>query len=606
MAQSTLPLSGVIQYATHHLNNFHLTALNEASASASVSASFSDTSSSIDRTSTTATGLPVLKMNGMSKVSNDHHSNDKLIYPSSTASTPGNCTTAGKGKIKFSIDSLINDKTSDTRVSSSPVKGDHLITARNSDGNVSESIETEDDEEEMDDDDDDDDDEDNDDAPINVTDDDSSHVDAPQMNAKVLSTIGRVNSKSNDPSIDVSSVNASNLPFYSLYRMPFNCHNHSNVNSAAAAAAKYWLSFYQSYTSNGNNRSLHTSLVNGDSSRGAGSAAGAVSWNTNSSTSPFTSRMKSSFTSDTFVDDMINSERSPSSSRNSVTCALPNGEHSGHVSSEANGLMVVKKKKKRSRAAFTHAQVFELERRFAHQKYLSGPERSELAHILKLTETQVKIWFQNRRYKTKRKSSLPMVDFIFPPSINHDHTNTYFTGHHLSHHHHHHHHQQQQQHANSLHSNVNLFNHASSSHPLSHSSLLAYSSNGGGSLLTTAPRSTSSRAASTLFNCLATSTSVPASTGHPLHMPSSSTSSSSSSSTVDAAASVQQRLNDRVSPTPCNSMAMTTPSTPPRAPEVTSTTHTSCFSYPSILLPTMNCSTQLPSSTVTTVTSTPL
>lgn len=51
-------------------------------------------------------------------------------------------------------------------------------------------------------------------------------------------------------------------------------------------------------------------------------------------------------------------------------------------------------RKKRSRAAFTHMQVYELERRFNHQRYLSGPERSELARRLKLTETQVKIWFQ--------------------------------------------------------------------------------------------------------------------------------------------------------------------------------------------------------------------
>lgn len=64
------------------------------------------------------------------------------------------------------------------------------------------------------------------------------------------------------------------------------------------------------------------------------------------------------------------------------------------------------KRKKRSRAAFSHAQVFELERRFSQQRYLSGPERSDLAKSLRLTETQVKIWFQNRRYKTKRKQLL--------------------------------------------------------------------------------------------------------------------------------------------------------------------------------------------------------
>lgn len=59
--------------------------------------------------------------------------------------------------------------------------------------------------------------------------------------------------------------------------------------------------------------------------------------------------------------------------------------------------------KKRFRAAFSHAQVHELERRFNTQRYLSGPERADLAGALKLTETQVKIWFQNRRYKTKRR-----------------------------------------------------------------------------------------------------------------------------------------------------------------------------------------------------------
>ncbi|GFO37988.1 homeobox protein nkx-3.2 [Plakobranchus ocellatus] len=63
----------------------------------------------------------------------------------------------------------------------------------------------------------------------------------------------------------------------------------------------------------------------------------------------------------------------------------------------------LKSKKKRSRASFSHSQVYELERRFRHQRYLSGAERADLAQSLNLTETQVKIWFQNRRYKTKRR-----------------------------------------------------------------------------------------------------------------------------------------------------------------------------------------------------------
>ncbi|XP_058060216.1 muscle-specific homeobox protein tinman-like [Anopheles bellator] len=58
--------------------------------------------------------------------------------------------------------------------------------------------------------------------------------------------------------------------------------------------------------------------------------------------------------------------------------------------------------KRKPRILFSQAQVLELERRFRQQRYLSAPERETLASLLKLTPTQVKIWFQNRRYKSKR------------------------------------------------------------------------------------------------------------------------------------------------------------------------------------------------------------
>ncbi|CDW53711.1 Ventral nerve cord defective protein [Trichuris trichiura] len=59
-------------------------------------------------------------------------------------------------------------------------------------------------------------------------------------------------------------------------------------------------------------------------------------------------------------------------------------------------------KRRKRRILFSKSQTFELERRFRQQKYLSAPEREELASRLRLTPTQVKIWFQNHRYKTKK------------------------------------------------------------------------------------------------------------------------------------------------------------------------------------------------------------
>jgi len=50
--------------------------------------------------------------------------------------------------------------------------------------------------------------------------------------------------------------------------------------------------------------------------------------------------------------------------------------------------------------------VTELERCFGRRRYVSGRDRAALAATLQLTETQIKIWFQNRRYKTKRRDAV--------------------------------------------------------------------------------------------------------------------------------------------------------------------------------------------------------
>nr|ABK41266.1 ventral nervous system defective 1 [Acropora millepora] len=61
-------------------------------------------------------------------------------------------------------------------------------------------------------------------------------------------------------------------------------------------------------------------------------------------------------------------------------------------------------KKRKRRVLFSKAQTYEFERRFRQQRYLSAPEREQLARIINLSPTQVKIWFQNHRYKYKKQS----------------------------------------------------------------------------------------------------------------------------------------------------------------------------------------------------------
>lgn len=72
---------------------------------------------------------------------------------------------------------------------------------------------------------------------------------------------------------------------------------------------------------------------------------------------------------------------------------------------------------KRLRTIFTQEQLDRLEVEFAKTQYMVGSDRSQLAAEMNLSESQVKIWFQNRRIKWRRTQ---FGNNANNKSINHD------------------------------------------------------------------------------------------------------------------------------------------------------------------------------------------
>ena len=67
-------------------------------------------------------------------------------------------------------------------------------------------------------------------------------------------------------------------------------------------------------------------------------------------------------------------------------------------------------KRRRSRTVYSEEQLLFLEESFQRHHYLSTSERQSIAQKLRLSDKQVKTWFQNRRTKLRRSDPSAVLD----------------------------------------------------------------------------------------------------------------------------------------------------------------------------------------------------
>ena len=91
-----------------------------------------------------------------------------------------------------------------------------------------------------------------------------------------------------------------------------------------------------------------------------------------------------------------------------MVISISDDENCDSYASKAARDAAALRKQRKARTAFTDYQLQTLERSFEKQKYLSVQDRQELAAKLNLTDTQVKTWYQNRRTKWKRTTSVDL------------------------------------------------------------------------------------------------------------------------------------------------------------------------------------------------------
>ncbi|XP_040178092.1 homeobox protein vex1-like [Rana temporaria] len=82
-------------------------------------------------------------------------------------------------------------------------------------------------------------------------------------------------------------------------------------------------------------------------------------------------------------------------------------------SAKSPGCLSEEEATSRPRTKFTKEQLQELEKSFEEHRYIGSNEKKRLSKVMKLSETQIKTWFQNRRMKFKRQSQDAQVEALF-------------------------------------------------------------------------------------------------------------------------------------------------------------------------------------------------
>ena len=103
-------------------------------------------------------------------------------------------------------------------------------------------------------------------------------------------------------------------------------------------------------------------------------------------------------------------------------CARDQIQSNGEIKVDASEEIRKEKGKnsrpRRGRMRFTPEQIHTLEQHFEEQHYLLPADRKVIALALKMTERQVKTWFQNKRAQYKRTRPLirnPIYHSVRPP-----------------------------------------------------------------------------------------------------------------------------------------------------------------------------------------------